>query len=192
MSQPDHIIGLNIDLPSRDELPEDLQKYFNVCEEKLGMIPNVLAAYTHNPDQLRAFSRFYNTLMLGESELSKLEREMIAVVVSSHNYCFYCQVAHGATVREYSGDPKLGELMVMNYRAADLSDRHVAMLDFAVKITQESYKIVEADRQELRDAGFSESAIWDIANIAGFFNMTNRVASAVDMQPNQEYHAMHR
>ena len=90
MSQPDHIMALKINLPERDELPEDLQKYFTICEEKLGMIPNVLAAYTHNPDQLRAFSRFYNTLMLGESGLSKLEREMIAVVVSSHNFCFYC------------------------------------------------------------------------------------------------------
>lgn len=192
MSQPDHLTALHIDLPDRADLPEDLQKYFNICEEKLGLIPNVLAAYTHNPEQLRAFSRFYNVLMLGDSGLSKLEREMIAVVVSSHNHCFYCQTAHGASVRQYSEDPMLGELMVMNYRAAELSERHVAMLDFAVKVTQESYKIVEADRQALRDANFSDEEIWDIANIAAFYNMTNRVASAVDMQPNKEYHSMHR
>lgn len=192
MSQPDHIIALNIDLPSRDQLPEDLQKYLDICDEKLGMVPNVLAAYSHNPEQLRSFSRFYNTLMLGESGLSKLEREMIAVVVSCHNHCYYCLVAHGAAVREYSGDPVLGELMVMNYRVAELSERHVAMLDFAVKMTQESYKILESDRQMLRDVGFSEDEIWDIANVAAFFNMTNRVASAVDMQPNRDYHAVHR
>lgn len=192
MSQPDHIIGLHIDLPDISDLPEDLQKYFNICEEKLGLIPNVLKAYSHNVEQLRAFSRFYNVLMLGESSLSKLEREMIAVVVSSHNHCFYCQTAHGASVREYSADPALGELMVMNYRAADLSPRHVAMLDFAVKVTQSSHLITESDRQALRDAKISEEEIWDIANVAAFFNMTNRVASAVDMQPNHEYHAMHR
>lgn len=117
---------------------------------------------------------------------------MIAVVVSCHNHCYYCLVAHGAAVREYSGDPVLGELMVMNYRVAELSERHVAMLDFAVKMTQESYKILESDRQMLRDVGFSEDEIWDIANVAAFFNMTNRVASAVDMQPNRDYHAVHR
>jgi uncharacterized peroxidase-related enzyme len=117
---------------------------------------------------------------------------MIAVVVSSANHCFYCLTAHGCNVREYAQNPVLGELMVMNYRAAELSDRHRAMLDFADKLTRTPDEIDEADRQRLRDAGFSEKDIWDIANIAGFYNMTNRVASAVDMQPNKEYHGMHR
>lgn len=192
MSQPDHITALHIDLPSRDALPEDMQKYFRICDEKLGMVPNVLLAYSHNVEQFRTFSKFYNALILGESGLTLLEREMIAVVVSSHNHCFYCLTAHGAAVRSYSGDPMLGELMVMNYRAADLSPRHVAMLDFAVKMTQESYKMGEADRQALRDVGFSESDIWDIANVVGLFNMSNRVANALDMQPNKEYHGQSR
>ena len=192
MSQPEHLIALDIELPATDELPEDLQKYFAVCEEKLGLLPNVLKAYSHSPEQLSSFSRFYNALMFGESGLSPLEREMIAVVVSSINQCFYCLTAHGAAVREYSGDPALGELMVMNYRAAELSDRHRAMLDFTDKLTRASHTIEESDRQLLRDAGFSERDIWDIANVAAFYNMTNRVASAVDMQPNPEYHARHR
>lgn len=192
MSQHDYVMALNIPLPSREELPEDLQKYFAKCEQKLGLLPNVLAAYSHDVEQLRTFSRFYNTLMFGPSGLSELEREMIAVAVSSTNHCFYCQVAHGASVREYSGDPKLGELMVMNYRAADLSPRQRAMLDFAIKMTTASYAIIEADRQQLRDVGFSDKDIWDIANVAGFYNMTNRVASATNMQPNPEYHSRHR
>jgi len=192
MSQHKYVTALDLPLPSRAELPEDIQKYFAKCDQKLGMLPNVLAAYSQNVDQLRAFSQFYNVLMLGESGLSKLEREMIAVAVSAANQCFYCQVAHGAAVREYSGDPKLGELMAMNYRAADLSPRHRAMLDFAVKMTTGSYAIGEADRQSLRDVGFSERDIWDIANIAGFYNMTNRVSSAVNLQPNEEYHSLHR
>ncbi len=192
MSQHPYVTALDIPQPSRAELPEDMQKYFAKCDQKLGMLPNVLAAYSHNIDQLRTFSHFYNTLMFGESGLSKLEREMIAVAVSSTNQCFYCQVAHGASVREYSGDPKLGELMVMNYRAADLSPRQRAMLDFAAKMTTASYSIGEPDRQALRDAGFSDRDIWDIANVAGFYNMTNRVASAVNMQPNPEYHSLHR
>lgn len=192
MSQPDYIMALNIPLPARDALPEDLQKYFAKCDEKLGLLPNVLAAYSHNAEQLRTFSRFYNTLMFGESGLSELEREMIAVAVSSTNHCYYCQVAHGASVREYGRDAQLGELMVMNYRAADLSARQRAMLDFSVKMTTGSYAIGEADRQTLRDAGFSDRDIWDIANVAGFYNMTNRVASAVNMQPNPEYHSRYR
>ncbi len=192
MSQQPYVTALDLPLPAREELPEDIQKYFAKCDEKLGMLPNVLVAYSHNVEQLRTFSRFYNTLMFGESGLSELEREMIAVAVSSINHCYYCQVAHGHSVREYSKDPILGELMVMNYRAADLPARQRAMLDFAVKLTQQSYAVTEADRQSLRDAGFSDRDIWDIANVAGFYNMTNRVASATNMQPNREYHFKNR
>lgn len=191
-SQPKYVTALDLPIPEREQLPEEFQKYFAVCDEKLGMVPNVLKAYSQNSAQLEVFSKLYNELMFGESGLSPLEKEMIAVAVSSTNACFYCQVAHSAAVREYSGEPELGELMVMNYRVAELSERHRAMLDFSIKLTETPHAIVEADRQVLRDAGFSDQDIWDIANIAGFYNMTNRVASAVDMQPNPEYHAMHR
>jgi uncharacterized peroxidase-related enzyme len=124
--------------------------------------------------------------------LSKLEREMIAVAVSSHNHCYYCLVAHGAAVRVLSSDPPLGELMAMNYRAARLSKRQRAMLDFAVKLTEEPWKIEDADRDALRRAGFSERDVFDIAAVAAFFNMSNRVASATDMRPNRVYHGQGR
>jgi uncharacterized peroxidase-related enzyme len=130
--------------------------------------------------------------MLGPSGLSKLEREMIAVAVSSQNRCYYCLVAHGAAVRQLSGDPPLGELMVMNYRAARLSKRQRAMLDFAVKLTIEPWAVEDHDRDSLRRAGFSDRDIWDIAAIAGFYNMSNRVATATDMRPNSVYHTMAR
>lgn len=181
-----------LDLPMVDPLPEATQKYFDICRDKLGLVPNVLQAYAFDIDKLNAFTTLYNDLMLADSGLSKLEREMIAVVVSSLNRCFYCLTAHGQAVRELSGDPMLGEMLVMNYRVADLSDRHRAMLDFAVKVTEASHKIEEQDRAALRDAGFSDRDIWDIANVAGFFNMTNRVASATDMRPNDDYHARTR
>lgn len=181
-----------LDLPMVDPLPEATQKYFDICADKLGLIPNVLQAYAFDIDKLNAFAALYNDLMLGNSGITKLEREMIAVVVSSINKCFYCLVAHGAAVRELSGDPVLGEMMVMNYRAADLDARQKAMLDFSAKLTQASDKIEESDRQTLRDAGFSDRDIWDIGAVAGFFNMTNRVASASDMRPNMEYHSAHR
>ena len=119
--------------------------------EKLGLVPNVLLAYAFDEKKLRAFTDMYNELMLGESGLCKLEREMIAVVVSSLNNCYYCLVAHGAAVRQLSGDPALGEMMVMNYRAADLSPRHKAMLDFAEKLTEAPARIEEADRAALQD-----------------------------------------
>lgn len=182
----------SLDLPAVDPLPEATQKYFDICQEKLGLIPNVLQAYAFNTEKLGTFTGLYNDLMLGDSGLSKLEREMIAVAVSSINKCFYCLTAHGQAVRALSGDPVLGEMMVMNWRAADLDTRQTAMLEFAEMITVASHKIVEADRQALRDAGFSDRDIWDIANLAGFYNMTNRVASATDMRPNDEYHALSR
>lgn len=181
-----------LDLPMVDPLPPETRKYFDICVEKLGMVPNVLRAYAFDIDKLNAFTALYNDVMLGESGLSKLEREMIAVVVSSVNRCWYCQVAHGAAVRQISGDPELGERMVMNWRTADLDPRRRAMLAFAEKLTTSSAAIEEPDRQALRDAGFGDRDIWDIASVAAFFNMSNRVASAVDMRPNEEYHALGR
>ncbi|WP_158965277.1 peroxidase-related enzyme [Chachezhania sediminis] len=181
-----------LDLPMVDPLPPETQRYFDICVEKLGMIPNVLRANAFDIAKLNAFTGIYNDLMLAPSGLTKLEREMIAVVVSSINRCFYCLVAHGAAVREMSGDPKLGEMLVMNYRVAPLDTRQRAMLDFAAKMTTGSAEIEEADRQRLRDAGFTDRDIWDIANVAGFFNMTNRVASATAMRPNDEYHTQAR
>ncbi|WP_050931554.1 peroxidase-related enzyme [Aestuariivita boseongensis] len=190
MSQSDNPTALN--LPMVDPLPEDTQKYFDICMDKLGMVPNVLKAYAFDIDKLNAFTAMYNDLMLGDSNLSKLEREMIAVVVSSINKCFYCLVAHGAAVRQLSGDPKLGEMMVMNYRVAPLDARQRAMLDFAAKVTTASATVEEEDRDALRQVGFTDRDIFDIASVAGFFNMTNRVASAVAMKPNDEYHAQFR
>jgi uncharacterized peroxidase-related enzyme len=166
--------------------------YFNTCEERLGFVPNVLKAYSFDMAKLEAFVAMYNDLMRAPSGLSKLDREMIAVTVSSHNHCFYCLVAHGAAVRQLSGDPVIGELMVMNYRAARLSRRQRAMLDFAVKLTAQPWAVDEPDRQTLRGAGFSDRDIWDIAAVAAFFNMTNRLASATDMRPNGVYHAQAR
>ena len=173
-------------------LSAEMAAYFAKCEEKLGFVPNVLKAYAFDRGKLSAFVAMYNDLMLAPSGLSKLEREMIAVAVSAQNRCYYCLVAHGAAVRQLSGDPVLGELMAMNFRAARLSKRERAMLDFAVKLTAEPWKVEDADRAALRQAGFSDRDIWDIAAVAGFFNMTNRVASATDMRPNGVYHAQAR
>ncbi|HDZ80968.1 MAG TPA: alkylhydroperoxidase [Roseobacter sp.] len=181
-----------LNLPMVDPLPAATQKYFDVCQQKLGMVPNVLRAYAFDIDKLNAFAAMYNDLMLGGSNLSKLEREMIAVVVSSVNKCYYCLTAHGAAVRELSGNPILGEQMVMNWRVADLDARQTAMLAFAENLTVASAKTSESDRQALRDVGFSDRDIFDIASVAGFFNMTNRVASATDMRPNDAYHAQSR
>jgi uncharacterized peroxidase-related enzyme len=166
--------------------------YFDKCLEKIGFVPNVLQAYAFDMPRLEAFAAMYNDLMLAPSGLSKLEREMIAVVVSSANRCYYCLTAHGAAVRQMSGDPVLGELMVMNYRAAHLSARHRAMLDFAWKLTTEPFAVEEPDRAALRAAGFTDRDVADIAMVAGFFNMSNRVAAATDMRPNADYHAQAR
>lgn len=181
-----------LNLPAVEPLPEDTQAYFDLCAERLGLVPNVLRAYAFDIDKLNAFTALYNDLMLGHSGLTKLEREMIAVVVSSINRCWYCQVAHGAAVREYSGDPELGERLVMNWRTAPVDARTYAMLEFAAQITEASHKITNADREALRSYGFTDRDIWDIASVAGFFAMSNRVASAVAMEPNPEYHGRAR
>lgn len=181
-----------LDLPPADPLPDHISKYFKVCDDKLGFVPNVLRAYAFDPAKFDAFSAMYNDLMLADSGLSKLEREMIAVVVSSINKCFYCLTAHGQAVRALSGDPKLGEMMVMNWRAADLNTRQATMLTFAEKVTKASAEVSEDDRNALRAVRFTERDIWDITSVTGFFNMTNRMASATDMRPNDDYHSQNR
>ena len=183
------VIALNL-APAK--LSPAMQAYFKKCEQKLGFVPNVLLAYAFDSAKLEPFVAMYNELMLGESGLSKLEREMIAVAVSSQNRCYYCLTAHGAAVRQYSGNPLLGEQIVMNYRVARTGKRERAMLDFAVKLTSAPWSVEEADRERLRRAGFSDRDIWDISAVASFFNMSNRVASATDMRPNTSYHKQAR
>ena len=183
------VIALNL-APAK--LSPAMQAYFKKCEQKLGFVPNVLLAYAFDNTKLEPFVAMYNELMLGESGLSKLDREMIAVAVSSQNRCYYCLTAHGAAVRQYSGNPLLGEQIVMNYRVARSGKRERAMLDFAVKLTSTPWAVEEADRERLRRAGFSDRDIWDISAVASFFNMSNRVASATDMRPNTSYHKQAR
>ncbi len=173
-------------------LSPPMAAFFKSCEDKLGFVPNVMQAFSFDMTKLEAFVAYRNDLMLGDSGLSTLEREMIATVVSAQNRCFYCITVHGAAVRLLADDPVLGEMMAMNYRAAPLSPRRRAMLDFAVKLTIEPWSIEESDRAGLRGAGFSDRDIWDIAAVAAFYNMTNRLASAADMRPNSEYHAKAR
>jgi len=192
MHQPDYLTAIDLPPPDTSELDEDMRRYFEVCQEKLGIVPNVLRALSFDQTKLRNFANFYNEVMLGDSGLSRLEREMIAVVVSSINHCYYCLVSHGQSVRKLSKDPVLGELLVMNYRSAKLSPRERAMLDFATKLTETPAKVQEADRQLLRDAGFSDRDIWDIVTATGFYNMTNRMSTGVSMMPNPEYHGMDR
>ena len=185
---PERLHALNLPVPELDALEPDIKGVFNHLLREDGFVPNVLKAYSFDAEKFRPFLKMYNNVMLMDSPLTTLEREMIGVVVSSINRCVYCLTTHGAAVRGLSGDPILGELMVQNYRAARLSVRHRAMLDFAVKVTEASYAITEADREALRKAGFDDRAIWDIAAVVGFFNMSNRMANALDMVPNTEYH----
>jgi len=181
-----------LDLPPADPLDDDIRAYFDKCTEKLGLIPNVLRAYAFDPAKLRAFMAMYNDLMLAPSGLTKAEREMIAVAVSALNRCHYCLTAHGAALRALTGNPALAETIAQNWRAAALDARPRAMLAFAEKMTLESHRIEDADRAALRAAGFTDRDIWDIAAVTGFYNMSNRMASATGMVPNPEYHAQAR
>lgn len=181
-------------LPVPDEatLPEDLQELFAKMYEKPGFVPNVYRAYSLRPEQLRGFVALYTSIMESDSQLTKAEREMIAVTVSSLNHCFYCLTSHGAVLRIRAKDAVLADTIAANYRAADLTPRQRAMLDLAVKVTLESESISDADFTDLHSHGFSDEAIMDIVQTAAFFNYSNRVASALALRPNREYHGMAR
>ena len=180
-------------IPEPETLPEDLQKYMRICEEKLGLIPNVIKAFSFRPEKLRTFITKYNELMLSDdTTLTRLEREMIAVVVSSYNHCLYCITSHSQAVREFSEDPVLGDILVTNYQTAELTPRQRTMLDYAWKMTSNPAETGDADRQALFDAGLTAEEIFDITDVIAYFNYTNRMTHGLGIQPNKEYFGMHR
>lgn len=190
--QNNNITKLNLNYKGHKEGEEQVESYLKIVKEKIGFVPNVLAAFAKFPKQFEGFTKLYNSLMLGESGLTKLEREMIAVTVSSENHCFYCLVAHGSAVRELANDPQLGERIAANFRSAELPRRQEELLSFAKKLTRDPSEIGEQERKKLRDVGYTDRDIWDISAIVGFFNMTNRLASAIEMEPNNNYHNIAR
>jgi len=181
-----------LNVPDEQTLPEDVQATFAELREKPGFVPNVYLAYSLRPQQLRGFIALYDAIMMEDSGLTKAEREMIAVAVSAQNHCFYCLTAHGAVLRIRAKDEVLADTIAANYRAADLTPRQRAMLELAVKITDASDTISSQDIAGLRAHGFSDEDIMDIVQTAAFFNYSNRVASALELRPNREYHGMGR
>ncbi len=179
-------------LPDQRRLDPAIKKLFSKFVEKIGFVPNVFRSYTLRPSRLEHFRKYNNELMLGDSGLTRLEREMIAVVVSSVNHCHYCLVAHGAAVRVLSGNAELGDQLATNYRVAELPTRQRVMLNFVWKLSATRAAIDESDRAALRRAKFSDEDIFDIAEVAGFYAASNRLASAVDARPNPEYYNMGR
>ena len=179
-------------LPNQRRLDPAIKTLFAKFTEKLGFVPNVFRSYTLRPRRLELFRQYNNELMVGDSGLTKLEREMIAVVVSSVNHCHYCLVAHGAAVRVLSGNTHLSDQLAANYRSSEVTPRQRAMLDFVWKLSATPALIEESDRAALRHAGFSDEDIFDIAEVAAFYAASNRLASAVDARPNPEYYKMGR
>ena len=190
--QKGNLTKLDLDYEGTKDGEDQVKNYLEIVQQKLGFIPNVLAAFAKFPKQFEGFTKLYNALMLGESGLTKLEREMIAVTVSSENHCFYCLVAHGSAVRELSNDPQLGERIAANFRSAELPKKQEELLNFSKKLTKDPSEISENDRKKLRDVGYTDRDIWDISAIVGLFNMTNRLASATEMEPNNNYHNLAR
>ena len=190
--QKGNLTKLDLDYKGTKDGEDQVKNYLEIVQQKLGFIPNVLAAFAKFPKQFEGFTKLYNALMLGESGLTKLEREMIAVTVSSENHCFYCLVAHGSAVRELSKDPQLGERIAANFRSAELPKKQEELLNFTNKLSKNPSEIGVNDRKKLWDVGYTDRDIWDISAIVGLFNMTNRLASATEMEPNNNYHNLAR
>ena len=180
-------------VPDPGTLDEDLQKYLQVCEDKLGHVPNVMKVFSLRPSKMRTFIAKYNELMLtDETRLTRLEREMTAVVVSCANRCVYCITSHGQAVREFSGDPVLGDILTVNYREANLTPRQRAMLDYAWKVTTTPAEVGESDREALYAAGLTDEEIFDLTDVIAYFNYTNRMTHGLGMQPNEYYFGCNR
>ncbi|ELY92630.1 peroxidase-related enzyme [Natrialba taiwanensis] len=181
----------NFPVPDFADLPEDLQERIEAETEEAGFTPNVFSAFAYKPSHFRAFFQYHDVLV-EDTALEREEIEMIVVAVSGVNHCYYCNVAHGALVRIYAEDPQLADQLVANYRTADINETHRAMLDVAVKLTERPTEVERVDLVRLRDAGFSEEALWDIAAVTGFYNLSNRMAMFAEMRPNDEFHTLGR
>ena len=179
-------------VPELGELPEDIRGRILAVQEKSGFVPNVFLTLAHRPAEFRAFFAYHDALMEKEGGLSKAEREMIVVATSGANQCHYCVVAHGAILRIRARNPLIADQVAINFRKADLTPRQKAMLAFALKVTQESYAIDDADFVALQEQGFSAEDIWDIGGIAAFFGLSNRMANMINMRPNDEFYALGR
>ena len=179
-------------VPKLEDLPDDIRERIDSVTEKSGFTPNVFSVLAHRPDEFRAFFAYHDALMEKDSGLSKGEREMIVVVTSAMNSCLYCVIAHGAIVRIREKNPRLAEQLATDYTRADITDRQMAMLDFACLVADQAAQVTDDDLDELREHGFSTEDIWDIGAVSAFFALSNRMAGLTDMMPNDEFYALGR
>lgn len=192
MTQPSGAPIGRFPIPELNDLPADVRERILAVQEKSGFIPNVFLVLAHRPEEFRAFFAYHDALMDKPGKLSKAEREMIVVATSNANQCQYCVVAHGAILRIRAKDPLLADQVAINYRKADISARQLAMLDFAMKVSASAWAVNDADFALLRQHGFGDEEAWDIAAIAAFFGMSNRLANVTSMRPNDEFYLMGR
>ena len=179
-------------VPDLEAMPEDIRTRILAVQEKSGFVPNVFLTLAHRPDEFRAFFAYHDALMDKPGPITKAEREMIVVATSAANQCQYCVVAHGAILRIRAKDRLIADQVAINYRKADITPRQRAMLDFAMKVSQQAYEVDDPDMEVLRGHGFTDEDIWDIAAISAFFGMSNRLANVTSMRPNDEFYAMGR
>ncbi len=179
-------------VPEIADLPEDIRTRILAVQEKSGFVPNVFLVLARRPDEFRAFFAYHDALMDKPGNLTKAEREMIVVATSNANQCQYCVVAHGAILRIRAKNPLIADQVAINYRKADITPRQKAMLDFAMKVSLEAYAVGDADIADLSEHGFTEEDVWDMAAIAAFFAMSNRIANVTNMRPNEEFYMLGR
>lgn len=179
-------------VPALGDMPEDIRTRIEAVQEKSGFVPNVFLTLAHRPDEFRAFFAYHDALMDKPGGLTKAEREMIVVATSAANQCQYCVIAHGAILRIRAKDPLIADQVAVNYRKADITPRQKAMLDFAMKVSAAAYEVSEEDFAALAGHGFTEEDIWDMAGIAAFFGMSNRLANVTSMRPNPEFYTLGR
>ncbi|AOK44129.1 peroxidase-related enzyme [Burkholderia vietnamiensis] len=192
MTAADHAPISRFPVPALDDLPDDIRARIAAVQEKSGFIPNVFVTLAYRPDEFRAFFAYHDALMDKPGNLTKAEREMIVVATSGANQCQYCVIAHGAILRIRAKDPLIADQVATNYRKADITARQKAMLDFAMKVSQAAHEVGEADFDTLKSHGFSDDDAWDIAAIAAFFGMSNRLANVTNMRPNAQFYALGR
>lgn len=179
-------------VPAKNELAEDLQQIWGGAEQRFGFVPNVVKALSHRPEQLRAFLAYNEALTAKDTNITAADREMLIVAFSSKNGCLYCVQSHGAALRGAQDNAQLADQVAINYREADITPRQKAMIEFGLKLTNNSAAIEQEDFVVLREHGFTDEDIWDIAAVTAFYNMSNRMITFLAVRPDDEFYMMGR
>lgn len=171
-----------IDMINENEAEGELHDIYTEITEPWGGVDNIMKIHSLNVGSLKAHMVLYKETMYGKSPITRAEREMIAVVSSAANKCEYWVIHHGKGLFRLTKDKKLVEQLKSDYKKAEISEKHKAMLDYSYKLTLYPWKMDKSDVQKLKEKGFVDREILDINIVVSYYAYVNRLADGLGVE----------